>query len=104
MDVLYRNENDDIKVYGNKCKRGEKYAKEEIFYSLRVLTSTVKVDDELYIRLPVKTSKPVEKKYLMDVMKEINKITIKVPIEMGDIIIKNVLNLGVDIISTKSIK
>ena len=37
-------------------------------------------------------------------MKEINKVEVKAPIKMGDIIIKDVLGTGVDVIASRNIK
>jgi CxxC motif-containing protein len=39
----------------------------------------------------------------MRCMKEINKVTINAPVKIGDIVIKNVLETGVDVIATKNI-
>jgi CxxC motif-containing protein len=36
-------------------------------------------------------------------MDEINKLSLKAPINIGDILIKNVLNTGSNIIATKSV-
>ena len=52
----------------------------------------------------VKTNNPVPKKMVLDVKKEIDKIIINTPINIGDVIIKNVLGLGVDIVATSKIK
>jgi CxxC motif-containing protein len=71
---------------------------------VRIITSTIKIKSEVLKRLSVKTSKPIPKNKIFDIMKEINKIEVKAPIEIKDIIIKNVLELGVDIIATRSVK
>ena len=52
----------------------------------------------------VKTSLPIPKEEIFNVMKEINKQELDKPIFLHQIVIKNVLNLGVDIITTKEIK
>ena len=39
----------------------------------------------------------------MDVMNEINKVVVIAPVVVKDVIIKNVLNLGVDIVATRDI-
>ena len=41
---------------------------------------------------------------VFEVMNEINKIKIKAPVLVGDVIISNVLNLGVDIVATRDVK
>jgi CxxC motif-containing protein len=36
-------------------------------------------------------------------MEEINKVTIKAPVKIGDVVIKDVLGTGVDIVATRNI-
>jgi len=86
----------EIKVSGNTCLRGENYAKEEVTSPKRIITALVKTEDGV---LPVKTTKPVPKDKIFDVVDEINKLTIKNG-KLGDVIIKNVLGLDVDIVIT----
>ena len=92
-----------LNVSGNFCKRGEIYAKTEITNPKRMITSTVIIDSKLIDRLPVKTSNPIPKDKIIDVMNEISKIKVNAPINLGDIVLKNVLNLNVDIVSTRTI-
>lgn len=94
---------DKIEVYNNKCSRGEKYAIEELLNPKRVLPTTVKINNGYLKRLPVKTNKPIPKDKIFDCMKEINKVNVDAPVKIGDIIIKNILNLGVDVVATKSV-
>ncbi len=91
---------DGENISGYKCPRGLNYAKEELFAPKRMVTSSVKITglDEV---CPVKTSSNVPKEKMFEVIKEINKVSLKRPIKYHQIIIKNVLGLGVDIISTK---
>ncbi len=91
------------KVEGNFCPRGEKYALNEITCPQRMLTSTVKIEAETLRRLPVITSKEIAKDMMFKVMKEINKLVVKAPIKMHQVLIKNVLNTGADIIATREI-
>ena len=87
------------KVEGNTCKRGYDYAVSEVTDPVRTITTTVKLENgEMY---PVKTNKPIPKELIFKCMEEINKITVKQPIKLGDVIIKNILNTGSDIIATK---
>ncbi len=90
-------------VSGNSCPRGVNYAINEITCPKRILTSTVKLVSKSLARLPVITSEEIDKNIIFDVMKELNKVEVKAPIKMHEIIIKNVLNTGVNIISTREI-
>jgi CxxC motif-containing protein len=90
-------------VIGNRCKKGEQYAKDESTRPMRTLTSTVAIDGARISRLPVRTSGLIPKEKIYDVIKEIALIKAKAPAKVNDVLIKNVLGLGVDIISTRDL-
>ncbi len=94
---------DDIRVFGNRCPRGQDYAIKEIRSPERILTTTCKILSEIERRLPVKTEKPIPKNRIFDVMKEINRLKVRPPIKRGESVIKNVLGLGVNIVATRSV-
>ncbi|KAB3537720.1 DUF1667 domain-containing protein [Alkaliphilus pronyensis] len=93
---------DDYIVTGNKCPRGKDYGIKEMTNPTRVLTSTVKIKNAHLCRIPVRTKGEIPKGLIFKCMKEINKVEISGPIKVGDIIIKNVLGTGIDIIATRS--
>ena len=90
-----------IKVSGNICPKGETYAALEIENPVRILTSTVLCQDLSLKMLSVRTDKPIPKSRIFEAMKEIKKIKVKRPLNAGDIIIKNFLGLGVNLIATR---
>lgn len=92
-----------INVEGNTCPRGQKYAVDECTAPVRMVTSTVKVNNGSHPVIPCKTSKPVPKSMMFEIMEKINSITVKSPVRMGDIIIENVCGTGADIIATNVI-
>ena len=94
---------DEMNVTGNTCPRGKVYALNEITNPTRMITSTVAIESTELHRVPVMTSKPIPKGKIFDVMNEINKVRVKAPIKIGDVIIKNVLGLDSDIIATRDI-
>ena len=91
------------KISGYKCKKGKIYAKEEIISPKRILTTTMLTSDKYNPLVSVKTDKPLPKKLLFKIIKILNKKKLKAPVKIGQIIIKNVLNTGADIVSTSSI-
>jgi len=95
---------DNLNVTGNMCPRGAMYAKAELTHPVRMVTSTVVVDSKCECRLPVKTKEPIPKELIFKVMEEIDKVKVKAPINIGDVVIKNILGTGVDIVATKNIK
>ena len=95
---------DSIKITGNACPVGEIYGKEEIRNPKRVVTSTVRILNAKYPRLPVRTSKPVPKDKIRDIIKALTGIVIEAPVRKGQIIIKNVANTGADIIAERDME
>ena len=87
---------DNITVTGNNCKRGEVFGKEEVTCPMRIVTSSVKTEKGVRA---CKTTKPVPKSMIFDVMKEIEKLRLK-SAKFGEVVIKNVLNTGADIVIT----
>lgn len=87
---------DNISVTGNNCKRGEIFGKEEVTCPMRIVTSSVKTEKGMRA---CKTTKPVPKSMIFDVMKEIEKLRLK-SAKFGEVVIKNVLNTGADIVIT----
>lgn len=96
--------NGELKVTGNRCKKGEEYAKNEIKNPTRIITSTVRVQGGDRPLLSVKTDKEIPKARIFDIMKEINKVAVNAPVEIGDIIIENVLGTGSNIVATSTIE
>lgn len=91
-----------LKVTGNKCPKGEAYAKQEIENPVRTLTSTVLAEGLSLKMVPVKTSKPIPKNKLMAVMQEIRKIKINKPMRVNQSLVKNILGLGADLVLTRN--
>jgi len=94
---------DTMTVTGNCCLRGKAYGISEVTCPVRTVTSTCKIEGGVIERVSVKTNKPIEKKLIFKCMEEINKVTLKAPVEIGSVIIKNVCGSGADVIATKTV-
>ena len=92
----------EIRVSGNRCARGKKYAVQEVVDPRRVLTTTVFVEGGMRPLLPVMSSEAIPRGMVMDCIREISKIKVKAPVNYGDVIVKNVCGTGVDIVASRS--
>ena len=90
-------------VTGNSCPRGEAYGKAELIHPTRVVTSTVRCTGGSRHRCPVKTSGPVPKDKIFDVVAALDGVDLAAPIHIGQVVIPNVCGTGVDIVATKNI-
>ncbi|ACI20002.1 DUF1667 domain-containing protein [Dictyoglomus thermophilum] len=92
--------NNEIKVKGNKCDKGRKYAEEEIKNPKRVLTTTVRVKNGKYNVIPVKTTGPIPRDYIFEVLKRLAKIEIEAPVPQGFKVLEKIYQ-DVDVITTR---
>lgn len=97
-------EANDIKsVTGNSCKRGEMYARQEVFHPMRMITSIVPVTNGDIAMVSVKTSQPVEKEKIFDVMKALKDLKVQAPVEIGQVLIENIAGTKASVVATKNI-
>ncbi|MBQ3045770.1 MAG: DUF1667 domain-containing protein [Clostridia bacterium] len=94
-------ENGDIlSVTGNTCKRGDAYARAECTNPVRSLATTVKVNGGIHNVVPCKSAGSLPKDKIMECMKIINAAQAEAPVSLGDVLVSNILDTGVDIVAT----
>ena len=94
----------DSPVTGAGCPRGEAYFIQEITDPRRTLTSSVLVKGGELPLCSVRLTEPIPIARISDVMKEIRKMKVEAPLESGTVLIRDVLGLGSDVITTKTIR
>ena len=94
---------DNLNVTGNSCPRGAQYAKDEMTNPKRMITSIVRVKNRENCMASVKTTAAVPKRLIFEVLKEIEKVSVEAPTNIGDVVIKNIFDTGSDIIITKKV-
>ena len=95
---------ENYNITGNKCVRGAKYGYAEVTNPTRTLTTTLRTTSDLIPRLSVKTSTPISKALIFDALSYMNSIIINKNVKIGDVVIENLLNTGVNIVATKNIE
>ena len=93
----------NIKVSGNTCPRGDKYAREEVVCPKRMVTSIVEVEGGTVRMVSVKTSASVPKDKMFDVLEAIRNISVKAPVKKNQVILADVLGTGIDFVATKDV-
>ena len=86
-----------------ECPHGEEYVRGEIEAPMRDFFTTVRVRGARIPVLPVRATRPIPKEKLMECTLELAKMVLDAPIKAGDVVIKNILNLGIDIIATRNL-
>jgi CxxC motif-containing protein len=86
-------------VRENHCNRGRDYALEEAVMPKRVITSLMRARGRMK-PFSVKTDAPVLKKFFFDCVNFIRRTTPEAPIRYGEVIIRDILGTGVNVIAT----
>lgn len=89
-------------VTGNNCPRGEKFAHQELTCPMRVLTTTVAVSGDEAL-LPVRTAEAIPLALHAQAMDLIRALAVEAPIRMGEVVLPNLLNTGIDLIASMDI-
>lgn len=90
-------------VTGNSCPRGNTFAHQELTCPMRVLTTTVAVSGGDEKLLPVRTADAIPLELHAQAMALIRSLVVNAPIRMGDVVLPNLLNTGIDLIASMDI-
>lgn len=93
-----------LKVEGNTCRRGDDYARKEVTNPTRIVTSTVMVEGGKDVTVSVKTRTDVPKGKIFDCIKVLKGVAVKAPVHIGDVIVANAADTGVDFIATSNVE
>ncbi len=93
-------EGDLIKIGGKICKDGREYVRQEFLEPMRILTSTILVEKGKAKRLPVRTKSAVPKRLLSQCLAKIKAARAVSPVKAGDVILRNILDTGVDVVAS----
>ncbi len=93
-----------VSVTGNTCKRGDIYARKEVTNPTRIVTSTVRVSGGSIDMVSVKTKEDIPKGRIFDCVKALKEVEVSAPVHIGDVILENVADTGVDIVATKNVQ
>ena len=89
-------------IQGYTCARGKAYAQTEITDPTRMVTALVDVEGT-HVPLSVKTQNPIRKPLIFNALKVIRNTTVKPPIRIGDVVIENICDSGVNVIATENV-
>ena len=92
-----------VSVSGNTFKRGDDYARKELTDPRRIVTSTVPVAGGNLPVVSVKTATDIPKNKIRECLLALKGVTLTAPVQIGDVIVENVADTGVDVVATKYI-
>lgn len=101
--ITLQGEGDTIALLeGYACNRGKVYATEEFTAPTRLLTSSVKVAGAAAPLVPVRLDKPIPKELLLPCMEVLKKLEVHAPVHTYDVLARDVLGTGADLVATGS--
>lgn len=92
--------NQILKLEGNRCRKGYEYAAQEAVAPMRVLTGLMRARD-CEKPFAVRSDRPVPKELMRMCAAEMKHYRPKTPIRIGDIVIKDILGTGADIVAAQ---
>jgi CxxC motif-containing protein len=91
-------------IQGALCSRGLEFIRQEATSPVRILFTVVPIEGASTIGvLPIRSDKPVPKQLLERSLKELSRVNVKAPIKVGDIIMKDLLGQGFNIIASRTV-
>lgn len=87
-----------ISIDNYSCPRGKEYAASEYLDPVRTITSTVRAIGYKSPVIPVRTSKPVPKDKIYEVMEVIRGLECSEPFNIGRVLVENVLGTESNIV------
>jgi CxxC motif-containing protein len=92
---------DVISVSGNRCPRGEEYARAEAVEPMRVLMTLVRVEGGMDRVVSVKTDRPIPLRLFPEAMARVRELSVKAPVTIGTVVEKDFLTTGANLIATR---
>ena len=90
-----------IEIRGQACQRGVAFVHEELTAPRRMLTTTVRVRGGRLPLVPVRTSEPLPKDLIFDLVRALRKIELIAPVAEHQLVLKNVLGTQVNVITSR---
>ncbi|EGO62178.1 DUF1667 domain-containing protein [Acetonema longum] len=90
-----------VATRGFTCPRGQAYGGTEAVHPQRTLTTTIRIKGGRLPLLPVVSTAPLPKEKLMECVRCLTGVQVTAPVREGDVVCKNILGLGVDVVASR---
>jgi len=93
-----------VSVSGNNCSRGAAFGEQEVIDPRRVFSTTVPIEGAICGKIPVKLTQQFPKTRLIEAAFEIQKLRLKAPVKVGQVLIKDLLGeKGCDVVACRTL-
>ena len=90
-----------VSVRGNTCPRGDAYARKEVTAPTRIV---VRVTGGALAAVSCKTRGDIPKGKIFDIIRALKAVEVAAPVVIGQVILPNAADTGVDVIATKNVE
>ncbi|WP_029915808.1 DUF1667 domain-containing protein [Pelobacter seleniigenes] len=93
-----------IAITGNSCPKGVDYVSQELANPLRNIATSVLIKNGDLPLVSVRLDRPIPKAEIFPAMAEIKRLCVTAPVQIGQVLLRNVAGTGADLIATKKIR
>jgi len=91
-----------ISMEGSKCEKSEEFVSQELIESMRILTTTVRIQGSKWPVIPVRTDRAVPKRLFPRMMKQLRRTKLQAPVNILDAVVRDVLRTGANVVATRT--
>jgi len=91
-------------VSGNRCPRGETYARQEAVDPMRVLPTNVKVLHGALPLVSVKTDRPVPRRAIEAIMRRVRALSVEAPVGAGQVLADDLPGTDAKLVATRTVE
>jgi CxxC motif-containing protein len=91
-----------VSMEGNKCEKSVEFVSQELIEPMRTLTTTVRIQGSRWTVVPVRTDRAVPRRLFPRVMKRLRLVELQAPVNMLDVVLRDILHTGANIVATRS--
>ena len=90
-------------ISGNKCLQGRDFAQSEASRPMRTFTGSIRITGGDMRMLSIKSSRAIPKGKVRAAAAMLADMTVEAPVDMGDVVVRDVLGTGADIVATRAV-
>jgi CxxC motif-containing protein len=91
-----------VSMEGNKCEKSVEFVSQELIEPMRILTTTVRIQGSRWTVVPVRTDRAVPRRLFPRIMKRLGLVELQAPVNMLDVVLRDILHTGANIVATRS--
>ena len=92
-----------VRCTGNQCPKGEDYVRQELLAPMRNIATLVEVTGGDLPLCSVRLTGPIPKARIFEAVEIIHRCRLTAPVQAGQVVLPDLLGLGVDVIATRDV-